>query len=91
MAVNVRINIKAWECELETERYTGTDRKATLHRNVIEHLCVCKRDGFEERERNCSNSAMLSTFERFVTGERIMKAVKWGYINMPAAEEHNVG
>lgn len=26
------------------------DRKATLQGNVIERLCVCKRDGVEERE-----------------------------------------
>lgn len=34
---------------------------------------------------------MLSTFERFVTGERIMEAVKWGCVNMPGVEEHGVG
>lgn len=34
---------------------------------------------------------MLSTFERFVTGERIMEAVKWGCVNMPGVEEHDVG
>ena len=42
-------------------------------------------------ERNGSSSGMLSTFERFVTGERIMKAVKWGCVNMLGGEEHNVG
>jgi len=45
----------------------------------------------KERERNGSSSGMLSTFERFVTGERIMETVKWGCVNMPAAEEHDVG
>lgn len=45
----------------------------------------------KERERNCSISGALSTFKRFVTGERIMKAVKWGCVNMPAVEEHDVG
>lgn len=34
---------------------------------------------------------MLSTFERFVTVERIMKAVKWGCVNMPGDEERDVG
>lgn len=43
-----------------------------------------------ERERNCI-SGTLSTFKRFVTRERIMKAVKWGFVNMPAVEEHDVG
>lgn len=38
-------------CEFETEGDTGTDRKAILQRNVIERLCLCKRDGVEERER----------------------------------------
>lgn len=45
----------------------------------------------KERERNCSISGRLSTFERFVTGERIMTAVKWGCVNMPAVEEDDVG
>lgn len=73
-------------CELETEG----DRKATLQRNVIERLCLCKRVEERERERNCI-SGTLSTFKRFVTRERIMKAVKWGFVNMPAVEEHDVG
>lgn len=34
---------------------------------------------------------MLSTFERFVTVERIMVAVKWGCVNMPGVEEYDVG
>lgn len=34
---------------------------------------------------------MLSTFERFVTEERIMEAVKWGCVNMSGVEEHDVG
>lgn len=38
-----------------------------------------------------SSSGMLSTFERFVTVERITEAVKWGCVNMPAVEEHRVG
>lgn len=44
-----------------------------------------------ERERNRSISGILSTFERFVTGERIMETVKWGCVNMPGVEEHDVG
>lgn len=52
--------------------------RATFVRNIIEYLCVCKRDGVEGRERNGRISGMLSTFERFVTRERIMEAVKWG-------------
>lgn len=54
-------------------------------------LCVCKRDRVEEREGNGSSSGTLSTFERFVTGERIMEAVKWGCVNMPGVEEQDVG
>lgn len=34
---------------------------------------------------------MLSNFGRFVTGERIMEAVKWGWVNMLAIEKHDVG
>lgn len=45
----------------------------------------------KEGERNGSSSAMLSTFVRFVTGERIMEAVKWGCVNMLAIEEHAAG
>lgn len=33
---------------------------------------------------------MLSTFERFVTRERIIEAVKWACVNMPAVKEHGV-
>lgn len=54
-------------------------------------LCVCKRDGVEERKRNGSSSGTLSTFERFDTGERIFEAVKWGCVNMPVVEEQDVG
>ena len=43
-----------------------------------------------ERERNVSSSCMLSTFERFVTREGIMEAVKWACVNMPAVKEHGV-
>lgn len=61
-------------------------------RNIIERLCVCKRDGVEEREREMAASLVCcQPFERFVTGERIMEAVKWGCVNMPVVEEHDVG
>lgn len=53
-------------------------------------LCGCKRDRNEERGRNGSISGVLSTFERFVTGERIMEAVKWGCVKMLGVEEHDV-
>lgn len=47
------------------------DKRATFQRDVIEHLCVRKRDGPNEKERNGSISYRLSTFERFVTGVRL--------------------
>lgn len=43
------------------------------------------------RERYGSISGTLSTFERFVTGERIMEAMKQGCVIMPGVEEHDVG
>lgn len=52
---------------------------------------MCVEERRREREGNGSSSGMLSTFERFVTGERIMEAVKWGCVNMPGVEEHVVG
>lgn len=54
-------------------------------------MYVREMESKKERERNCSISGRLSTFERFVTGERIMKALKWGCVNMPAVEEDDVG
>ena len=69
----------------------GGQRKATFKRNISERLYVCKRDGVEEKGRDSSISGTLSTFERFVTGERIMEAVKWGCVNVPGVEEHDVG
>lgn len=71
----------------------GNDRKATLHRTVMECLCVCKRARWrlKEEKRNCSNCDTLLPFERFVTGERIIKAVKLGCFNMPAVEEYDWG
>lgn len=42
-------------------------------------------------EKNGSGSGALSTFERFVTGTRIIEAMKWACANMPAVEEQDVG
>lgn len=68
------------------------DRKATVQRNVIERLCVCKRDGVDEWEGEIAASLLrCQPLRDLLPGERIMKAVKWGCVNMPAVEERDVG
>lgn len=43
---------------------------------VCLYECVRQMELKKEGERNGSSTGMLSTFERFVTVERIMEAVK---------------